>query len=209
MHDETKKSKKKSEIRDMMTLCQWKIMMQTIIFFLAYSICRSMLIRIRTSFSRTLSLNYRISSRKMFSRMNSAKSDGPLIGYSNNSTSSELHRMSNDDIFISLRSYGQKSILPFSRQSVLSCIILAAATKAARKATADIIISPVVDENAVIKRESDTREYLPLTISNGMRVLLISDKATVRSAAAMDVHVGSFSDPKDLQGLAHFTGPPS
>ncbi|CAM9705052.1 unnamed protein product, partial [Hapterophycus canaliculatus] len=36
------------------------------------------------------------------------------------------------------------------------------------------------------------------------KVLLISDPETKTSAAAMDVHVGHFSDPDDLPGLAHF-----
>ena len=37
-----------------------------------------------------------------------------------------------------------------------------------------------------------------------MQVLLISDTTTEKSAAALDVHVGSMSDPEDLPGLAHF-----
>ena len=37
-----------------------------------------------------------------------------------------------------------------------------------------------------------------------MRILLISDSSAVRSAAAVDVNVGSFSDPIDVPGLAHF-----
>ncbi|CAN0075079.1 unnamed protein product, partial [Hapterophycus canaliculatus] len=36
------------------------------------------------------------------------------------------------------------------------------------------------------------------------QVILVSDPDTKISAAAMDVHVGYFSDPDDLPGLAHF-----
>lgn len=43
-----------------------------------------------------------------------------------------------------------------------------------------------------------------MTLGNGLRVLLISDPKAVVAAAALDVHVGSFSDPTELPGLAHF-----
>jgi len=56
----------------------------------------------------------------------------------------------------------------------------------------------------VEKRATDNRLYKAVTLANGMRVLLISDKDATRGAAALDVHVGSFSDPTDLPGLAHF-----
>jgi secreted Zn-dependent insulinase-like peptidase len=51
---------------------------------------------------------------------------------------------------------------------------------------------------------SDTREYRALRLDNGLRVLLISDPATDKAAASLDVNVGSSSDPKDREGLAHF-----
>ena len=41
-------------------------------------------------------------------------------------------------------------------------------------------------------------------MKNGIRVLLVSDPKSSRSAAALDVHVGYFSDPTNLPGLAHF-----
>lgn len=50
----------------------------------------------------------------------------------------------------------------------------------------------------------DERDYKALTLDNGMRVLLISDPKSSRSAAALDVHAGGFSDPSDRSGLAHF-----
>ncbi|CAM9610251.1 unnamed protein product [Scytosiphon promiscuus] len=43
-----------------------------------------------------------------------------------------------------------------------------------------------------------------MELPSGMKVILISDPDTNISAAAMDVHVGYFSDPDDLPGLAHF-----
>lgn len=56
----------------------------------------------------------------------------------------------------------------------------------------------------IIKRKVDKREYKAITLKNGMRVLLVSDRSINRAAAAIDVHVGSFSDPAELPGLAHF-----
>ena len=59
-------------------------------------------------------------------------------------------------------------------------------------------------QSIVLKRPSDSREYRALRLSNMLRVLLISDKTSNRAAAALDVHVGSFSDPADIPGIAHF-----
>lgn len=55
-----------------------------------------------------------------------------------------------------------------------------------------------------VKGEIDSRAYRNLVLGNGMKVLLISDPQTDKSAAALDVAVGSSSDPRHRQGLAHF-----
>ena len=34
--------------------------------------------------------------------------------------------------------------------------------------------------------------------------MLVSDPSTDKSAASLDVNIGSMSDPKELPGLAHF-----
>lgn len=56
----------------------------------------------------------------------------------------------------------------------------------------------------VRKRPLDERLYRAFELENGMRVLLVSDPSSSRSAAALDVNVGAFSDPKKVPGLAHF-----
>lgn len=56
----------------------------------------------------------------------------------------------------------------------------------------------------VIKSPYDAREYSSFTLKNDLRVLVISDPQTKVSAASMDVAVGSFSDPQNYSGLAHF-----
>ncbi|XP_072943184.1 insulin-degrading enzyme isoform X2 [Epargyreus clarus] len=56
----------------------------------------------------------------------------------------------------------------------------------------------------IIKSAEDKREYRGLQLTNGLKVLLVSDPTTDKSAAAMDVNVGYLSDPDELPGLAHF-----
>lgn len=56
----------------------------------------------------------------------------------------------------------------------------------------------------VIKSPNDDRLYDAFTLANGLKVLVISDPRADKAAAAMDVAVGSDSDPDDRPGLAHF-----
>ncbi|AAS52737.2 AER053Cp [Eremothecium gossypii ATCC 10895] len=50
----------------------------------------------------------------------------------------------------------------------------------------------------------DDRKYRYIELPNHLRVLLVHDKNTDKSAASLDVNVGAFEDPEDLPGLAHF-----
>ena len=54
------------------------------------------------------------------------------------------------------------------------------------------------------KQHSETRRFDTITLSNSLAVLMISDPTMNKSAAAMDVRVGSLEDPQKAQGLAHF-----
>lgn len=56
----------------------------------------------------------------------------------------------------------------------------------------------------ITKSPNDKRLYRGLLLSNKMKVLLISDSTTDKSAAAMGVNIGYMNDPDDLPGLAHF-----
>ncbi|XP_006822313.1 insulin-degrading enzyme-like, partial [Saccoglossus kowalevskii] len=56
----------------------------------------------------------------------------------------------------------------------------------------------------IVKSAEDKREYRGLELINGMKVVLISDSTTEKSSAAMDIHIGSMSDPNHIPGLAHF-----
>lgn len=54
------------------------------------------------------------------------------------------------------------------------------------------------------KAVSDSNDYHLLTLNNGLNVILVSDPQAERFAASMAVNVGSYQDPKNQQGLAHF-----
>lgn len=54
------------------------------------------------------------------------------------------------------------------------------------------------------KATTDQSEYRKFTLENGMKVLLLSDPALNISSASVAVKVGSMTDPRDRQGLAHF-----
>ncbi|KAJ2938650.1 hypothetical protein O0L34_g11978 [Tuta absoluta] len=56
----------------------------------------------------------------------------------------------------------------------------------------------------IVKSSEDHRGYRGLELTNRLKVLLVSDPNTDKSAAAIDVNVGYLSDPPELPGLAHF-----
>ena len=63
----------------------------------------------------------------------------------------------------------------------------------------------IIYAESVSKGRADSRDYNFLTLENGLKMLLISDPSADISAVALDVNVGSYQDPQNLYGLAHFT----
>ena len=51
---------------------------------------------------------------------------------------------------------------------------------------------------------ADTRDYRAVRLDNGLGALVVSDPDADKAAAALDVNVGSGSDPEGRPGLAHF-----
>lgn len=51
---------------------------------------------------------------------------------------------------------------------------------------------------------SDTCEYRLLALKENFEVLLICDASADVAGAALNVHVGFFSDPDEIPGVAHF-----
>uniref|UniRef100_A0A672HCK9 Insulin-degrading enzyme n=1 Tax=Salarias fasciatus TaxID=181472 RepID=A0A672HCK9_SALFA len=66
----------------------------------------------------------------------------------------------------------------------------------------DPAVNRVVSD--IIRSPEDKREYRGLEFTNGLKAMLISDPTTDKSSAALDVHIGSLSDPSNISGLAHF-----
>ena len=59
-------------------------------------------------------------------------------------------------------------------------------------------------DSRVYKSVNDQREYRHIKLPNNLDVLLISDPNADKAAASLDVYLGSYQNPKDRAGLAHF-----
>ena len=68
----------------------------------------------------------------------------------------------------------------------------------------DALATPDAGPVSVRKSANDDRSYRYLELPNRLRVLLVSDPATEKAAAAMAVFRGSQHEPAERQGLAHF-----
>lgn len=54
------------------------------------------------------------------------------------------------------------------------------------------------------KPQGDVREYQYARLDNGIEVVNVHDARAMQKAYAVAVHAGSFNDPKEFPGLAHF-----
>ena len=70
--------------------------------------------------------------------------------------------------------------------------------------TAQLTIAANKQTVTVTKSPNDTREYRALTLDNSIDVILVSDPTTDKSAVALSVGVGSYHNPKNQQGMAHY-----
>ena len=82
---------------------------------------------------------------------------------------------------------------------LLSALFLAAFLMACGGSVQDPTPPAVIN-----KSPNDERTYAAVTLDNGLQVLMVSDQETEKSAAALSVGVGAFSDPMDFQGMAHY-----
>ena len=73
-----------------------------------------------------------------------------------------------------------------------------AASNAASVAPASIVPGEVTTS------PNDDRSYRYVVLDNGLRALLVSDATSDKAAAALAVLRGSFDEPPEHQGLAHF-----
>src|SRR5262245_35283574 len=56
-----------------------------------------------------------------------------------------------------------------------------------------------------IKAPTDNAVFRRFVLDNGLKVLLVSDPKFNKSGAALVCNVGQIDDPKEREGLAHFT----
>ncbi len=73
-----------------------------------------------------------------------------------------------------------------------------------QKAAPESASDGIETKGSVIQSPNDTRAYRAVTLENGIEVLLVSDPAVEKSAAALSVGVGLMFDPMAYQGMAHF-----
>ena len=66
------------------------------------------------------------------------------------------------------------------------------------------ILSSDLATDTVVKSPNDDRDYRYITLDNALRVLLVSDSTTDKSAAALAALRGSYDEPSERPGLAHF-----
>jgi protease-3 len=59
-------------------------------------------------------------------------------------------------------------------------------------------------QSEIVKSPIDNREYASIVLDNQLEVMLVSDPSIEKSAAALSVAVGSFQEPKEFGGLAHY-----
>ena len=55
-----------------------------------------------------------------------------------------------------------------------------------------------------IQSEYDNRNYKSVVLPNGLKVLAIQEDGLDKSCASINVHIGHFCDPEDLESAAHF-----
>jgi insulysin len=69
-----------------------------------------------------------------------------------------------------------------------------------------VIKSQITENDPIQVRtpDEDYRSIEVITLDNGLEVVMVSDPFALYSSAAMDVGVGSFSEPPEILGLAHF-----
>lgn len=82
-------------------------------------------------------------------------------------------------------------------------LIVAACSNVSQQQTTEVSSLPDA-QSVIVKSPMDTREYSSIVLANQLEVVLVSDPSIEKSAAALSVKVGSFQEPKEFGGLAHY-----
>lgn len=67
-----------------------------------------------------------------------------------------------------------------------------------------MITYPDLKPFQVVKPSVDQKSYRYIELDNELKVLIIHDKKEQRAQAALNVLAGSWDEPTDFPGLAHF-----
>jgi insulysin len=70
--------------------------------------------------------------------------------------------------------------------------------------TAELPAAAAAGEVEIRKSPNDARQYRYVELANRLKVLLVSDPATDKAAASLVVFRGSYNEPPEYPGLAHF-----
>lgn len=89
---------------------------------------------------------------------------------------------------------------------IISAVALAVLTGCAGERVTPTDVQSIQQQvqGQVLVSPNDTRAYKILTLPNKMEVMLVSDPAAKKSAAALSVGVGLLQDPMSQQGMAHY-----
>lgn len=89
---------------------------------------------------------------------------------------------------------------------VISAVALAVLTGCAadQQTTTTVTAAQQQLQGQVVASPNDTRAYKTLVLPNKLEVMLVSDPAAEKSAAALSVGVGLLHDPMSQQGMAHY-----
>lgn len=119
----------------------------------------------------------------------------------------ELQAVKSDEYFSPDDTKRRQLLFSMLAAATGSATLTPATSAYAEEARHTAVSPPLVDwENIkkIMKPPLDDRDYLAYIMDNGLRVVLCSDPTSNEAGAAMDVHVGACSDPKEIPGLAHF-----
>ncbi|WP_289030564.1 insulinase family protein [uncultured Paraglaciecola sp.] len=92
----------------------------------------------------------------------------------------------------------------FGSAIVLSISLLISACGAKHKNENQQVSSEPEVQHHIVKSPNDNREYTSIVLDNDLQLLLVSDPDIEKSAVALSVAVGSFQEPKEFGGLAHY-----
>ena len=84
-----------------------------------------------------------------------------------------------------------------------NAIVACSPEKPKQQPSATVSTQPDTKTN-IVKSINDTREYKSIVLANNLEVMLVSDPTVEKSAAALSVAVGSYQEPEEFGGIAHY-----